>query len=186
MNDAQIVELFLKRSEQAIGEAKSKYENYCHSIAFNVLHNSEDSEECVNDTFLQAWNTIPPQRPNLLGSFLGRITRNIALNKYKHNHAQKRGCGHVNVVLGELEDCLPSTVNTEQIIEDRFIADCLNKFLSEQKGKTRRIFVRRYWYMDSISTISSNFGMSESSVKMLLLRTRNSLKSFLEKEGVSI
>lgn len=186
MNDDKIIDLFFKRSEQAIVEAKRKYENYCHSIAFNILRNPEDCEECVNDVFLQIWNTIPPQKPNRFAAFIGKIARNIALNKQKYYTTQKRGAGNVDVVLDELTDCLPAKDNIDQIIEDIYIVECLNKFLKEQNIKTRRIFVRRYWYMDSIAIIANNFSMSESSVKMLLSRTRNSLRSFLEKEGVSI
>ena len=186
MNDRQIVDLFLTRSEKAIDEAKRKYENYCYSIAYNVLHNNEDSEECVNDTYLQAWNTIPPKKPEFLAGFLGKITRNLALNKFKYNHAEKRNSGYTDVILEELEECLPSNNCTEQLVEDQLVVDCLNMFLDRQKSRTRKIFLRRYWYMDSIKDIAKEFHMSESSVKMLLLRTRNELKTFMEKEGVSI
>jgi len=186
MNDEQIIHLFFARSEQAISEVREKYGNYCHRIAFRVLQNYEDSEECVNDTFLQAWNVIPPQKPNILSSFLGKITRNLALNKLKYNTAQKRDTGHIAVMLEELADCLPAKDNTEAIAEENFVIDCLNTFLSAQKLKTRKIFMRRYWYMDSIKEIAKDFGISESSVKMILSRTRNALKSFLEKEGVSV
>lgn len=186
MNDEQIIDLFFSRSEQAIIEVKEKYETYCHRIANNILHNYEDSEECVNDTFLQAWNTIPPQKPSVLSSFLGKITRNLALNKHKYNSAQKRGGAYVDVFLEELADCLPANDDTEQVVAAHFVIDCLNLFLSKQKTRTRKIFMRRYWYLDSIKEIASDFGVSESSVKMILLRTRNSLKSFMEKEGISI
>lgn len=186
MNDEQIIDLYFARSEQAIHETKQKYENYCHSIAYHILGNYEDSEECVNDTFLQAWNSIPPQKPSILSSFLGRITRNLAINKYKYNTAQKRGAGHIEVLLEELADCLPAIDHTESSADDRFAIACLNQFLSKQKVRTRKIFMRRYWYMDSIKEIAAAFAISESNVKMILLRTRNSLKSYMEKEGVSI
>jgi len=167
MNDEQIIALFFARSEQAILEVKEKYGNYCHRIAYNVLRNYEDSEECVNDTFLQAWNGIPPQKPSILSSFLGKITRNLALNKHKYYRAQKRNFGHIDVMLEELADCLPANDNTEQAVEDHFITQCLNTFLSRQKVRTRQIFLRRYWYFDSIKEIADNFGISESSVKMI-------------------
>lgn len=186
MNDEQIVDLFLTRSEKAIYEAKEKYEKYCYNIAYNVLHNSEDSEECVNDTYLQAWNTIPPQKPNFLASFLGRITRNLAINKYKYNTAEKRGIGRIDIILDELEECLPAKDNIEQEVEDKIAIETLNNFLSMQKARTRKIFIRRYWYMDSIKEIANGFNMSESNVKMTLSRTRSDLKMFMEKEGVSI
>lgn len=186
MNDKQIIDLFFTRSEQAISEVRAKYGNYCHRIAYNVLHNYEDSEECVNDAFLQAWNTIPPQKPSILVSFLGKITRNLALNKHKYNMAQKRDSGHIEVMLEEMADCLPAKDTTEQVAEEHFVIDCLNAFLRIQKIRTRKIFIRRYWYMDSIKEIANDFGISESNVKMILLRTRDSLRSFLEEEGVSI
>lgn len=186
MNDEQIIDLFFKRSEQAIAEVKEKYGSYCHRIAYNILRNYEDSEECVSDTVLQAWNVIPPQKPEILSGFLGKITRNLALNKYKFNTTQKRGSGHTDVALEELADCLPASNNTEQTVEDQLVIECLNLFLSKQKVRTRQIFMRRYWYLDSIKEIADDFGVSESGVKMLLLRTRNSLKAFMEKEGISI
>ena len=186
MNDEQIIDLFLSRSEKAIYEAKEKYEKYCYNIAYNVLHNSEDSEECVNDTYLQAWNTIPPQKPNFLASFLGKITRNLAINKYKYNTAEKRRIGRMDVILDELEECLPAKDNIEQKVEDKIAIESLNVFLSMQKSRTRKIFIRRYWYMDSIKEIANDFNMSESNVKMTLSRTRSDLKMFMEKEGVSI
>ena len=184
MNDEQIINLFLTRSEKAIYEAKEKYEKYCYDIAYNILHNIEDSEECVNDAYLQAWNTIPPQKPNFLASFLGKITRNLAINKYKYNSAKKRGIGRMDIILDELEECLPAKDNIEQEVEDKIAIESLNVFLSMQKSRTRKIFIRRYWYMDSIKEIAKDFNMSESNVKMTLSRTRIALKMFMEKEGV--
>ena len=186
MNDEQIIDLFFARSEKAIYEAKEKYEKYCYGIAYNILHNNEDSEECVNDAYLQAWNVIPPQRPNFLASFLGKITRNLAINKYKYNSAEKRGMGRMDIILEELEECLPAKQNIEREIEDKMIIESLNKFLSTQKSKNRKIFIRRYWYMDSVKDIANLYHLSESNVKMTLLRTRNGLKTYMEKEGISI
>lgn len=186
MNDEQIIDLFFARSELAITETKDKYGNYCHYIAFNVLRNYEDSEECVNDTFLQAWNSIPPNKPSILKSFLGKITRNLALNKHKYNTAQKRNSEHLEQLIKDLSDCLPENEDPSQFVEDSFVVDCMNCFLSGQKERTRKMFIRRYWYMDSIQEIANAFGISESNVKMTLLRTRTSLKAFLEKEGVAI
>lgn len=186
MNDEQIIGLFFERSELAIHEAKDKYGNYCQRIAFNVLRNYEDSEECVSDTFLQAWNSIPPQKPEVLKSYLGRITRNLALNRHKYNTAQKRNSEHLKMLTEELTDCLPESEDPGQLAEDGFTVDCLNHFLSLQKEKTRNMFIRRYWYMDSVKEIAKDFGVSQSSVKMTLSRTRASLKSFLEKEGIAI
>ena len=186
MDDKQIVDLYWERSEKAIDETEEKYGKYCYNIAYNILHNTQDSEECVNDTYMQAWNYIPPQRPHFLSSFLGKITRNLALNKYKYYTAQKRGLGKVNVVLEELAECLPAQTDTEKILEDKMVVDILNKFLEMQKPKTRKLFVRRYWYLDSIKEIANDYRISESNVKMTLLRTRNNLKDFMEKEGISI
>ena len=186
MDDKQIVDLYWNRSESAIDETEEKYGKYCYSIAYNILHNVQDSEECVNDTYMQAWNVIPPQRPHFLSSFLGKITRNLALNKYKYYNAQKRGFGKVDVVLEELAECLPAQKDTEKILEDKFIIESLNRFLEMQKLKTRKIFIRRYWYLDSIKEIAKDYRISESNVKMTLLRTRNNLKEFMEKEGISI
>lgn len=186
MNDEEIIGLFFERSELAITETKDKYWNYCHRIAYNVLCNYEDSEECVNDALLQAWNSIPPQKPGILKSFLGKITRNLALNKYKYNNAQRRNSEHLETLIKELSDCLPVNNDPAQLVEESFKVDCLNRFLCLQKERTRKIFVRRYWYMDSIHEIANDFGISESSVKMTLLRARNSLKTFLEREGVAI
>ena len=186
MDDKQIVDLYWTRSERAIEETEEKYGKYCYSIAYNILYNTQDSEECVNDTYMQAWNSIPPQRPHFLSSFLGKITRNLALNKYKYYAAQKRGLGKVNIVLEELSECLPSQKDTEKILEDKFVVEILNKFLEKQKPKIRKIFVRRYWYLDSIKEIANDYRISESNVKMTLIRTRNSLKDYMEKEGISI
>lgn len=186
MNDEQIIGLFFQRSELAITEAKDRYGNYCHGVAFNILRNYEDSEECVSDTFLQAWNSIPPKKPDILKSFLGKITRNLALNKHKYNTAQKRHSEHPEALAEELSGCLPECEDPAQLCEDSFTVDCLNRFLSLQKEQTRKIFMRRYWYMASIREIANDFGISESSVKMALLRTRTALKAFLEKEGVVI
>lgn len=186
MNDEKIIGLFFERSEIAIKEAKDKYGSYCQCIAFNVLRNYEDSEECVSDTFLQAWNSIPPQKPDILKSFFGKITRNLALNKHKYNTAQKRNSEHLETLVKELSDCLPANEDPAQLVEESFAVDCLNRFLSLQKERTRKIFIRRYWYMDSIQEIANSYGISESSVKMTLLRTRTSLKTFLEREGVTI
>lgn len=186
MNDEQIIDLFWERSELAIQESNNKYGNYCHRIALNILNNLEDSEECVNDTFLQAWNSIPPQKPEILKCFLGKISRNLALNKYKYNTAHKRSLHHLDALLQELSGCLPVYEDPAQLAEDSYIVDCLNRFLGLQKEKTRKMFVRRYWYMDSIKVIANDFGVSESGVKMCLMRTKASLKEFLEKEGVAI
>ena len=184
MDDKQIVELYWARSENAITKTAEKYGKYCHYIAFHILHNEEDSEECVNDTYLKAWDAIPPQRPSKLSTFLGKITRNLSLDRYRQFTAEKRGCGQATLVLEELEECVPAADNVEQVVDDMVLTDILNNFLGSQPAETRKIFMRRYWYLCSIKEIAADFRMSESKVKMTLLRSRNELKTLLEKEGV--
>lgn len=186
MDAQQIVELYWARAEHAITETTQKYGRYCHSIAFNILHNDEDSEECVNDTYLNAWNSIPPHRPAVLKAFLGKLTRNLALNRYKQCTAEKRGNGQIPLILDELHECLPAAENTERILDDMVLTDVLNRFLASLPVEQRRIFMRRYWYMRSVKEIAADYGLSESKVKMSLLRARNELKRRLEKEGITI
>ena len=185
MDDHQIVELYWARSEKAISETENKYGRYCYSIAYHVLHNNEDSEECVNDTWLSAWNSMPEQRPDRLTAFLGRITRNLALDRLRNDKAEKRGGGQVPVALHELEECIPDN-KMERIIDDSVLADILNRFLASLNPEKRKIFMRRYWYLSPVAEIASDYGISESKVKMSLLRSRNALKTLLEKEGVDL
>lgn len=186
MEDNQIVELYWARSENAISETADKYGRYCFSIARNILHSSEDSEECVNDTYLNAWNAMPDQRPDKLAAFLGRITRNLSLNRWEKYTAQKRGAGQVPLVLDELQECIPAKERTDRIVDDLVLADILNRFLASLTAEKRKIFMRRYWYLSPVTEIASDFAISESKVKMSLLRSRNELKRFLEKEGVDL
>ncbi len=186
MEDNQIVELYWARSEKAISETADKYGRYCYSIAYNILHSIEDSEECVNDTYLNAWNAMPDQRPSKLRAFLGRITRNLSLKRWEKYTAEKRGAGQVSLALDELRECIPSTERTDQIVDDIVLADLLNRFLASMPAEKRRIFMRRYWYFSPIAEIATDFSVSESKVKMSLLRSRNELKLLLEKEGVEL
>lgn len=186
MNDNQIVELFWERSELAISETAGKYGNYCHRIALNILANHEDAEECVNDTYLKAWNSMPQNRPSLLSAYLGKITRNLAFNKYKHRRTQKRGGGEIELVLHELEDCLASKNNVEDTLETDELAKAISDFLRTLNKDMMTVFVMRYWYSDSISSISSRMGMSESKVKSILFRCRGKLKAYLESEDIVI
>lgn len=184
MDDEQIVDLYWERSENAISETANKYGRYCHRIAYNILHNNEDSEECVNDTYMRVWGAVPPQRPNRLSAFLGKITRNLSLNRYEKYTAQKRGEGQVPLALSELQDCIPTFDSVEQVIEDAELVELFNRFLAAQPKEVRKIFMRRYWYLSSIKEIAEDYGFSESKVKMILLRARNELKQILEKEGI--
>ncbi len=186
MNDKKIIDLYWKRSEDAISETANKYGGYCHSIAYHILHNKEDSEECVNDTYLRAWNAMPPKRPNCLSAFLGKIVRNLSFDRYDGYTAEKRGGGEIPLALEELESCIPSSFDTEQAVDELALADMLNRFLSKTKPQARIWFVRRYWYLDPVKEIAAAFGVSESKVKMTLLRLRKKLKQFLEEEGVRI
>ena len=186
MEDQDIINLYLERSEQAIVQTDRKYGAYCHSIARRILEDEQDSEECVNDTWMNAWNAIPPQIPRMLRIFLGKITRNLALNRYESNHARKRGSGETQVCLDELEQCLPGNNPLDQMADHMALTQCLNRFLAGCKKEDRKLFVRRYWYMVPVRDIAVESGFSESKVKMTLLRMRNRLREQLEKEGFDL
>ncbi|MBE6579078.1 MAG: sigma-70 family RNA polymerase sigma factor [Ruminococcaceae bacterium] len=181
MEDKQIVELYFARAESAVAETEKKYGRYCRYIAYRILENDEDAEESVNDTYLKAWNTMPPHRPQALKPYLGMLCRQISLDRYEMNHAGKR-FGQVSLALEELAECIPDGKNGDPG-EGLALRDALNRFLYSLPEKTRKIFLRRYWYTSSIAEIASDFGMKESNVTVLLLRTRRKLKAFLQKEG---
>ena len=184
MDDRQIIELYNERSETAISETADKYGKYCYYIAYHILYNEQDSEECVNDTYLKTWQAIPPQCPNKLSAFLGRITRNLALNRYRYYIKEKRGYGQTSLVLDELQECVPAGNSTEQAIDEKLLVEVLNRFLHELSIEKRMMFLRRYWYLSSIKEIAEDYEISEGKVKMTLLRIRNKLKQTLEKEGI--
>ncbi|MBO5176148.1 MAG: RNA polymerase sigma factor [Lachnospiraceae bacterium] len=184
MEDKSIIQLFFERSETAIAETAAKYGKLCHTIAYNILYNEEDSEECVNDTYMKAWEVIPPQIPDKLAAFLGKITRNLAISRYRHNSSKKRGGGQMALALEELEECIPDKNSTEQAISDKLFLERMNAFLEQLPAEKRKVFMQRYWYLRPISEIAEEFSMSESKVKMMLHRTRNTLKEVLEKEGI--
>lgn len=183
MDDTRIIDLYWARSEEAIHETDQKYGPYCRTIAWNILQDREDSEECVNDTWLQAWNAMPPKKPSLLKAFLGKITRNLALDKYRFYHTQKRN-SEGNLALEELKDCVPHPTTTEQAIDDLALTQALDRFLAGLKPETRKLFLRRYWYASPIRDIARDYGMSVSKVKTTLFRTREKLRVFLEQEGI--
>ncbi|MBR3988408.1 MAG: sigma-70 family RNA polymerase sigma factor [Clostridia bacterium] len=184
MEDAKIIELFFSRSEEAITETASKYGKLCLSIAGNILGNTEDSEECVNDTYLSLWNIIPPQRPSNLMAFICKITRNLSLKKLEHNLAKKRDT-RITISLSELEEVLPDEAICDKF-DDEEIGRIISEFLKKEKFDSRNIFIRKYWYFDSVSSIAKRYKFSESKVKSLLFHTRNRLKKHLIKEGVHI
>ena len=185
MEDSRIIELYFERSETAIVESERKYGRYCGTIAMNILGNREDTEECVSDTWLRAWNAIPPAKPRLLKAFFGRITRNLALNLWEKKRAGKRGGGESSVVLDELEECIADAEAYTWSADRYVLTETLNRFLKGLPEEKRTIFIRRYWYMDQVKDIASEMGLGESKVKMTLLRTRKELMEVLKKEGIT-
>lgn len=181
MDDNTIVELLSERSEQGIAELSEKYGALCRRIAFHILKNRLDAEECVNDVFLAVWNTVPPEKPDLLVSYVCRITRNIAVNKYRANTAQKRN-SYYDVALEEIENCFPSSDPVEQKIDSDETANKLNAFLASLDRENRILFVRRYWYSDSIDELSALFRMSKHTVSVRLSRIRKKLDEYWKKE----
>lgn len=184
MEDLQIVELYWNRDEDAIAQSQQKYGNYCYSIAYNILHNNEDAQESLNDTWLAAWDAIPPHHPQILSTFLGKITRRLSLNKWRSMTAEKRGGGNFPLSLDELEECIPDHCSIDEQLEAQYLSEAIDAFLSRAKEEERKVFVCRYWYFDSVENIAKHFGYSESKVKMMLKRTRDRLKDYLIKEGL--
>ena len=182
MEDARIVELYWARSERAIDETSAKYGKYCYAIAYNILANAEDADESVNDTYLAAWNSIPPHRPAILSTFLGKIARRISIDKWRARSAEKRGGGELALALDELSECVPSDTNVEQIVEAEELGKAIDRFVMALPIMERRVFICRYWYLDPVASICQQFGFSQSKVKVMLHRTRKSLRSYLEKE----
>lgn len=182
MEDQKIIELFFARSEQAIAQTREKYGALCTWVAGNILSTSEDVEECVNDALLALWNAIPPAKPQLLGPFAVRVTRNLARNRLTYNTAQKRSEA-MRLSLQELDACLVSPTDVEQEVLAKELTACIEEFLRATDAESRNIFLRRYWFFDSIEQIAAGFGISKSKVKMRLLRTRNALRQHLIREG---
>ena len=186
MKDAQILELYWDREEQAIYETQKAYGSYCYSIAWNILYSREDSDECVNDTWLRAWNAIPPKRPNRLSLFLGTITRNLSLDRWKEKHAMKRGNGEMELALDELAECVPDAHDTQAAVEAAELEEMLNAFLRTLPERECNIFLRRYWYVEEYSDIARRYDMKLNTVKTSLFRTRAKLRDYLERKGVVI
>ena len=183
MDDERIVELYWKRNENAISETATKYGSYLNSISYNILVNIEDAQECVNDTYHDAWNSMPPHRPSILSTFLGKITRRISIDRWRKYQAAKRGGGEITLALEELEDCIAGTSHVEKEFERQELINLINRFLRSLPDTERRVFMCRYWYMDSIPSISKQFGFSQSKVTSMLHRTRGKLRAQLVKEG---
>ena len=184
MEDLEIVELYWQRNEEAIKETSKKYGNYCYTIANNILYNNEDAQECVNDTYLGAWNAIPPHHPNVLSTFLGKITRRLSLNKWREKNAIKRGNGEAALSFDELEECIPSNSSIKEELALKELSEAINTFLETLKVDERKVFVCRYFYFESIDEIAFRFSFTPSKVKMMLKRTRDRLKDYLIGKGV--
>lgn len=186
MDDQKLIDLFWQRSPDAIGETAKKYGNYCYRIAYHVLANAEDSEECVNDTYFKVWESIPPTRPTRFSAFIGRITRHLAINRYDYLTAEKRGGSQVLLALEELADCIPDHKTPARIVEEKELGEAINRFLGTVTPEARKIFLQRYWSLMSVKDIAQIYGITESKVKMSLMRTRRKFKLFLEKEGIDV
>lgn len=186
MEDSEILDLYWVRSETALSETEKKYGRYCNSIAYRILNDMEDAEECVNDTWLRAWKSIPPKRPNILSVFLGKIVRNLSLNRYEKQKAKKRGGGEIPVILDELEECIPSNMDVEQTVDAKQLTNLLNQFLASIPEEKRRLFVQRYWYLRPVKEIAKIQNINESRLKMRLFRIRQQLKEMLESQGYDI
>lgn len=184
MEDEQILNLYFSRSEQAIGETAGKYGPYCHSIAFHVLENMEDAEECVSDTWFAAWNAIPPKRPWPLSAFLGRITRNLSIDRWRRSRAVKRGGCQMELALEELKDCVSGAGSLENDLIRRETLGAVNRFLGELPTVERNVFLCRYWYLESSREIGEHTGFSQAKVRSMLHRIRGKLDTYLEKEGL--
>ena len=183
MDDKSIVDLYFARDQEAITQTDKKYGHYCYRIAYNILTNREDAEESVSDTYVAAWRAIPPRRPSVLSTFLGKITRHIAIDRWRERNASKRGGGEVPLALEELQDCVAGMQNVEMDYERKEIIKAYVKFLDALPVTERRVFLCRYWYVDSVEAIADKFGFSQSKVKTMLHRTRAKLRKQLAEEG---
>ena len=186
LEDSKIIDLYWARKEQALAETDAKYGSYCRAIARNILRNFEDTEECVSDTWLHAWNSMPPQRPGILSAFLGRITRNLSFDRCKYQQAAKRGGGTLPLALDELGECIPASGRVEHALEQKELAAAIDRFLRTLPEKDCNLCLRRYGYVDSISVIADRYGMKENTVKSILFRTREKLRKLLGEEGIAV
>lgn len=186
MEDKLLIDGLFARDERSVARLEEEYSSYCYTVAYAVVRCREDAQECVGDAMLGAWNSIPPNRPENLGAYIGRIARNSALNMLKARRSKKRGEKNVALALDELSECISSAENTEQQADTVLLREAVNEFLDSLGRERRIVFIQRYWYMLGISEIAAERGMTEGAVKMSLKRTRDSLKIFLEKEGFTV
>ena len=184
MDDQKIIDLYWSRSETAITETDQKYGKYCYSIAYNILTNNEDAEESVSDTYMAAWKAMPPKRPSILATFLGKITRHLSIDRWRSRNRYKRGGGEIVLALEELEDCITADQTVEKTYERKQLALVFNRFLESLPETERQVFLCRYWYLDSISVIASYYGFSDSKVTSMLHRSRKKLRAVLEQEDL--
>lgn len=186
MQDEQIVALFWRRDEKAIRETEKKYRRYLLKISYQILADLEDSKESVNDTYLKAWNSMPPHRPHILSTYLGRITRQVSIDIYRKKHRKKRQASEYILSLSELEECVSGGDVTQQNIDFSLLAEAINTYLGQLSSEVRTMFVGRYYYMDSVREVAAYYHMSESKAKSILHRTRTGLKDYLEREGFTV
>ena len=186
MQDERIVELYWNRDENAIRETQEKYENYLYKIAYNILSDKEDSSESVNDTYLAAWNSMPPHKPNVLSTYLGKLTRRISIDIFRKRNRIKRQGSEYAVSLTELEDCISGNNSPEKDYEVQILGEAINAFLRTLSVDARNVFIGRYYFLDSVKDVAKYCGMSEAKAKSMLYRTRCGLKKYLEQEGYHI
>lgn len=183
MEDTKIIDLYFSRDEQAITETNTKYGDYCYAIAQNILCSAPDSEECVNDTWLRAWNTMPPQKPGRLRLFLGKITRNLSIDRFRNWSAEKRGGSEVMLALDELRSCTAPTGDPADKAELSALKDAVGQFLRTLDRREQGIFLRRYFYVEKAADIARRYAIKEAHVRLILSRTRQKLRNFLKEEG---
>lgn len=184
MEDQEIVQLIWDRQEHGLRELSTKYNGYCYSVSYRIVHDAEDARECVNDTWLKTWNAIPPERPRALRGFLAKIVRNLSLNRYRNMHADRRGVGIVNLALEELQECVSDGRRVEERIELQELTGAIEAFLRQQTQRNRSIFLQRYFYLMQIREIAERHDMREGTVKSVLGRMRKELRTWLRKEAV--
>lgn len=186
MEDTAIIDLYFAREERAIGETGKKYGSYCRTIAFNILRSREDAEECVSDTYLRAWNAMPPHKPRVLSAFLGKLVRNLSLNRWQRERAEKRGGGVLPAVLDELAEVVSGAEDVENQVEQKALLRAIDEFLGRLSPEKRSIFICRYWCTDSIADIAARRGLTEGAVTMTLSRLRKALRSELLERGFTL
>ena len=186
MEDSAIIDLYWSRDQRAIEETAGKYGPFLLGVTWNILRSRSDAEECVNDTYLRTWNAIPPARPAALQTWLGRIARNLSLDRWKQRRTQRRGGGAMEILLGELDSCIPAPHGVERHLEDQEIAALISAFLRRLPAESRLVFLRRYWYGQALSDIAAERGCGVGKVKSSLFRTRKALRAYLEEEGIGL